>query len=149
MKKIILMAAVILGLAFVSTAQKKYTIGLHPELGGYVFKLSADKMHGLVAETMDLEGGWTWYAAKEIVNINCLHKSMSQKFTDWRLPNKDELNEMMKQSGSIGNFTIEFYWSSTPSETDKSSAYGKDPSVPFQGESKKENKGHVRAIREF
>lgn len=147
MKKIILMTAVVLGFAFVSNAQKKYSIGLHPELGGYVFKLSDDKMHGLVAETEDIEGGWNWYTASEIVKLACVHSSKNQNFKDWRLPTKDELNEMMKQSGSIGNFTMEFYWSST--ESSKSKSYGKDPSVPFQGETDKFNAGHVRAVREF
>lgn len=149
MKKILLFASIILGLAFVSTAQKNYSIGLHPELGGYVFKLSEDKKHGLVAETKDIEGGWSWYAASEVVRLDCVHNSIGKKFTDWRMPNKDELNEMIKQSSSIGNFTMEFYWSSTESETNKATAYGKDPYMPFQGETLKLNKGHVRAIREF
>lgn len=149
MKKTILLVCVFMGYVFISHAQKKYAIGLNPALGGYVFKLSADKMHGLVAETKDIPGGWSWYAAEEIMQLKCVHTPMGAKFTDWRLPTKDELNLMISQAGAIRGFTMEPYWSSTELETDKTKAYTKDPYMPFQGESGKMNQLHVRAVREF
>lgn len=149
MKKTILFLCITLGCAFASQAQKKYSLGLHPELGGYVFVLSEDGKHGLVAETKDIVGGWSWYAAAEVMTLACVHTPMGAKFTDWRLPTKDELNTMMSKSSTIGNFTMEPYWSSTELESDKTKAYCKDFSMPFQGETDKLNQIHVRAVRAF
>lgn len=140
---------VFLGTVYASQAQKKYSIGLNPELGGYVFKLSADKMHGLVAETKDIAGGWSWYAAEEIMQLKCVHTPMGAKFTNWRLPTKDELNLMISQAGAIRGFTMEPYWSSTEVETDNTKAYSKNPYIKFQGDGSKLNQIHVRAVREF
>lgn len=149
MKKFCFLLCATITIACTTAAQKKYSLGLHPELGGYVFKLSADGRHGLVAETKDIVGGWSWFAAKEVVSLACVHTPAGAKFTNWRLPTRDELNEMMAKSGTIGNFTMEPYWSSTESESDNTKAYCKDFSMPFQGESDKLNQIHVRAVREF
>lgn len=149
MKKLFCLLSATLCLVLISSAQKKYSLGLHPELGGYVFKVSDDGLHGLVAETKDIEGGWSWYAASEVVTLKCVHTPVGAKFSDWRIPTKDELNEMIAKSSSIGNFTMEPYWSATESDGDKTKAYCKDFSMPFQGETDKLNKIHVRAVRAF
>jgi hypothetical protein len=89
-----------------------YTIGLWPELGGYVFWVSADGKHGLVAETQD-QGYTSWYEAQNLISNPSNHSVNGQKFRDWRMPTRFELNEMYVQRVAIGGFASSFYWSST------------------------------------
>jgi hypothetical protein len=88
-----------------------YTIGSWPELGGYVFWVSADGKHGLVAEIQD-QGLATWYGAKNIISDPTNHSADGQKYRDWRLPTKYELNEMYSSSSAIGSFGTKTYWTS-------------------------------------
>ena len=88
-----------------------YTIGSWPELGGYVFWISADGKHGLVSETQD-QGLATWYFAKDVISDPLNHSVDGQKFRDWRMPTKHELNEMYSVSSAIGSFGTKTYWSS-------------------------------------
>ncbi|MDC0272487.1 DUF1566 domain-containing protein [Crocinitomicaceae bacterium] len=106
-----------------------YTIGLWPELGGYVFWVSADGKHGLVAETQD-QGTATWYEAQNLISNPSNHSVNGQKFRDWRLPTKYELNEMYLQQLAVGGFAVSYYWSST--EIDISTAWIQDFGNGFQ-----------------
>jgi hypothetical protein len=90
-----------------------YTIGLNSDLGGYVFFLSTDSKHGLVAETQDQSTSTTWYDAEDKISDKANHSTNGKKFTDWRLPTKHELNLMYSVKGSIGGFASYYYWSST------------------------------------
>ena len=89
-----------------------YTIGISTDLGGYVFWVSTDGKHGLVAETQD-QGLSTWYNAQNLISDPANHSTNGQKFRDWRLPTKHELNEMYLLSSAIGNFGTLTYWSSS------------------------------------
>ena len=95
-----------------SDTSSNYTIGLWPELGGYVFWVSEDGKHGLVAETQN-QGITSWYYAKDLISNPENHSSIGANFRDWRLPTKYELNEMYKQRGDIGGFDDYLFWSST------------------------------------
>jgi hypothetical protein len=88
-----------------------YTIGISTDLGGYVFWVSADGKHGLVSETQD-QGLATWYFAKDVISDPLNHSVDGQKFRDWRMPTKHELNEMYSASTAIGSFGTKTYWSS-------------------------------------
>jgi hypothetical protein len=99
-----------------SVATPTYTIGSWPELGGYVFWVSADGKHGLVSETQD-QGLATWYFAKDVISDPLNHSVDGQKFRDWRMPTKYELNEMYSASTAIGSFGTKTYWSSIRSGT--------------------------------
>ena len=94
-----------------SVVTPTYTIGSWPELGGYVFWLSADGKHGLVSETQ-VQGLATWYFAKDVISDPLNHSVDGQKFRDWRMPTKHELNEMYSVSSAIGSFGTKTYWSS-------------------------------------
>ena len=90
-----------------------YTIGLWPELGGYVFWVSADGKHGIVSETQD-QGYDLWYEApNRISNPTSGFSVNGQNFKDWRLPTKWELALMYLQRSAIGGFANAIYWSST------------------------------------
>jgi len=90
-----------------------YTIGLWPELGGYVFWVSADGMHGLVLETQE-QGYSNWYDAPDLISNPNNHSPDGQKFRDWRLPTKYELSELQLQQMTLPNLnTTDYHWSST------------------------------------
>ena len=124
-----------------------YTIGLWPELGGYVFWVSADGKHGLVAETQD-QGTAIWYEAQNLISNPSNHSVNGQKFRDWRLPTKYELNEMYLQQGAIGGFANFNYWSSTEFDN-YGFAWGQDFGNGSQNGDDKGNGGYVRAVRAF
>jgi hypothetical protein len=91
-----------------------------PELGGYVFWLTADGKHGLVAETQD-QGFASWYGAEYLLTVRANHSTIGANFIDWRLPNIEELREMYSNRDAIGTFINASYWSST--EVDATNAY--------------------------
>jgi hypothetical protein len=96
-----------------------YTIGYHAELGGYVFMISADGKHGLVAETED-QGLETWYDAQNLISNPSNHSTVGQNFTDWRLPTRYELAQMyiLKteiESAGGDSFGTKTYWTSNQS----------------------------------
>ena len=99
-----------------SVAEPIYSIGHWPELGGFVFKISADGKHGLVAELVD-QGVVSWYGAQDFISNPINHSADGSMFFDWRLPTKYELNEMYAFSAPIGSIGTSFgtntYWSST------------------------------------
>jgi hypothetical protein len=100
---------------------KTYTIGLWPELGGYVFRISADGKHGLVAETQD-QGTSNWYGTQNLMSNPSTHSTNGQKFMDWRVPTLFELTQMYNSRSAIGGFDISAnLWSST--EFDSTNAY--------------------------
>ncbi|MDC1362229.1 DUF1566 domain-containing protein [Crocinitomicaceae bacterium] len=123
-----------------------YTIGLWPELGGYVFWVSADGKHGLVAETQD-QGTATWYEAQNLISNPSNHSVNGQKFRDWRLPTKYELNEMYLQQLAVGGFANLGYWSST--ELDNYGAWRQYFDFGDQVIYNKDYFNYVRSVRAF
>ena len=123
-----------------------YTIGLWPELGGYVFRVSADGKDGLVAETQN-QGWGNWYGLQNLISSPSNHSVNGQKFSDWRLPTKFELNEMYLQQGAIGGFAFYFYWSST--EDDNDDAWKQGFGSGNQSDGSKTGSYSVRAVRAF
>ena len=123
-----------------------YTIGLWPELGGYVFWVSADGKHGLVAETQD-QGLATWYEAQNLISNPSNHSFNGQKFRDWRMPTKFELNEMYVQRVAIGGFAYNYYWSSTGYSYD--TAWRQLFGLGGQYASSKGGSNYVRSVRAF
>ena len=94
-------------------AEKTYSIGLYPELGGYVFRISANGKHGLVCETQVQSYGARWYGCDTLIMSPAFHSLDGQRFSDWRLPTKFELNEIYINRLNIGNLYNYCYWSST------------------------------------
>ena len=94
--------------------------------GGIVFYVSPDGKNGLVAATIDQNGGTiiNWYNASDVISNPSNHTLEGQKFLDWRLPTKYELNAMYSNIGpnsalgNIGGFSLVSYWSSTEDNYD-------------------------------
>jgi hypothetical protein len=80
-----------------------YTVGLSAEQGGYIFWVSADGKHGIVAETIDQEATNSIFD-DPISNPNN-HSAAGANFRDWRMPSFYELNEMYLQKANIGGFS--------------------------------------------
>ena len=123
-----------------------YTIGLWPELGGYVFWVSVDGKHGLVAETQD-QGTSSWYNAQNAISNPIFHSAIGQYYRDWRLPTNTERNEMFNQKIAIGGFGGDYYWSST--ESSANNALYQNFSTGVTTGYLKSNISNVRAVREF
>ena len=124
-----------------------YTIGLYPELGGYVFRISADGKHGLVAETVDQVSGSPWYAAQDVISNPANHSTNGQIFMDWRLPTKFELAEMYAHNSGILNFSGNLYWSST--EDDSTDAWRQSMVNGAQDAIGKTAYNALRSVRAF
>ena len=94
-------------------AEKTFSIGLYPELGGYVFRISANGKHGLVCETQPQSYSARWYGCDTLIKNAAYHSLDGQRFSDWRLPTKFELNEIYINRGNLGNLSTVCYWSSS------------------------------------
>ena len=108
-----------------SVSSPVYSTGYSPELGGYVFMVSADGKHGLVCETID-QGYSSWYNAQNVISNPSNHSVDGQNFTGWRLPTRYELAQMYSLKSDIeavgDAFGTKTYWTSTQSPGD-SNAY--------------------------
>jgi hypothetical protein len=94
-----------------------YSIGLNASLGGYVFYVTPDFKHGLVAATKD-QGTYnanltSAYNAQNYISTPSNHDTAGQNFTDWRLPTYYELNLMYAARVAIGGFVNAGYYTST------------------------------------
>ena len=68
-------------------------------------------------------------------------------YSDWFLPSRDELNEIVVQKGVIGGFAAGYYWSS--SESDASTAWQYNVGVGNRFDEYKVLEFRVRAARRF
>ena len=121
----------------------------YAELGGYVIQISPNGKHGLVVAMQD-QGFSNWYEASDILSNASNHDADGKEFSDWRLPNKRELNLMhgVFISGNAANFDSDYYWSST--EYNTSSAWFQYFDNGAQSDSLVKNyPGGVRAVRAF
>ena len=128
-----------------------YSIGDTAQ-GGIVFYVSPDGKNGLVAATVDQSTSSNWYNASDVISSPLNHTSEGQKFLDWRLPTKYELNQMylnigQGNTGNNGGFSVFYYWSSTAKGTSK--AWIQSFINGNQYDDYKDNNRNVRAVRAF
>ncbi len=86
----------------------------------------------------DLKGFSTWDAAV---------KDCEALGDGWRMPTKDELNQMYLKKETIGGFGAYYYWSS--SEYYAYNAWYQNFSSGFQGSDDKHNYDRVRPVRDI
>ncbi len=103
-----------------------------------IFYVDASGLHGLSAKSSDSSSSASWdYAIKLVSGLG----------TDWRLPNKQELNLLYKTKAFVGGFSNAHYWSS--SESDTSSAFSLSFSTGNLNDNYKSYTLSVRAVRSF
>ena len=124
-----------------------YTVGLNATLGGYVFFVTPDGKHGLVAETQDQVASVNWYNVQDFVSNPANHSTAGKNFTDWRMPTIYELNQMYLQKGTIGGFVNAEYFTGTP--WDSSNAEYQNFNNGYQFHCFMSSSISVRAIRSF
>jgi hypothetical protein len=145
MKKLFLTALVLLGLILALQAQKRQTIGKKYG-GGIVFNVTPDGLHGLIVETQD-QGACNWNEAPALIANPSNHSAAGKAFTDWRLPDKEEMYKLYKQRKIVGGFTNYYYWSST--EKDTAYVWNKTFTSGAEMTNIKFAIKYVRAIRKF
>jgi hypothetical protein len=123
-----------------------YTIGYNAELGGYVFYVTPDGKHGLVAATQD-QGYVTWHEAFDVISKPANHNVIAKNFTDWRLPTKYELDLMFDYRNQIGGGMDSNYWCGIDRNYDQ--AWYQNFYFGYTGYTYKSTKYDVRAIRDF
>jgi hypothetical protein len=84
----------------------------------------------------DLEGHYTWREAK---------KACAKLGAGWRLPTKEELEEMYEKRDMVGGFANNDYWSYT--ENDTNNAWSQNFSNGNQYSLDKNDYISVRAVR--
>jgi hypothetical protein len=124
------------------------------ELGVIIFRLSDDGRHGLVVATVDQSIASNWYNAQDVISDPTKHDEDGQKFSNWRLPTKYELNEIMSNNAAKASLTPAVtYWSSTETSsstnTSVSASTQQNTLVNPQGTDFKDDPNYVRAVRSF
>jgi len=124
-----------------------YTTGLNSSLGGYVFYVTPDGKHGLVAETHEYQD--SYYNAPNSLTNPSNHSTAGKNFTDWRLPQLYELNLMYNIKSTLGMTTYD-YWSGTSHNYQYgSTAFYKQFSNGVQYDVGKDQSKYIRAVRSF
>jgi hypothetical protein len=94
-------------------ANPTYTVGYSAEQGGYIFWVSADGQHGIVADTIDQKSTNPLY--DPISNPNN-YSINAANFRDWRMPTFYEVNEMYLKKMDIGGFSNAGYYRSSSND---------------------------------
>ena len=100
-------------LSWVEPAQFEYnniTIGQNDSLGGFVFHVTSDRKHGLVAYDTGLNHNWFDSQDKGVNPSNFVGSGSHTNFLDWRLPTKNEVDILIQTSFSTDAKLI---WSSS------------------------------------
>lgn len=153
-----------------------FSIGDHYG-GGIIFYIDTSGVHGLIADTVDLQDA-KWLNSANDLNLTTHAKPTAvgkgfmntrkivaaqgdsgkyvarecirlkrNGFNDWFLPSKDELNLLYLNKAVVGGFSTGDYWSS--SENTKSTAFLQSLANGTQSYGTKAFSLHVRAIRAF
>ena len=143
------------GVASWEESEPTYVIGINNDLGGYVFYVTPDGKHGLVAATQD-QGTAKWNTAQDLISNPDNHNVAGKKFTNWRLPTRYELGLMYVVRLQIGGFPTAFsnpYWCSTDDDSVWAWTIRMDQSISSDGTpylvGKVNDFLNVRAVREF
>jgi hypothetical protein len=124
-----------------------YSIGSNPSLGGYVFYVTPDNKHGLVAETFEYQD--TYYNALSNLKNPLNHSTAGKNFLDWRLPELYELGLMYNIKSTLSMPTNEYWSATTNGYNYGSTAYYKRFTDGAQYDVGKDQSKYIRAVRTF
>lgn len=139
------------GLSLVSVSVLSFAAKIGDSYGGgIVFYVDNSGQHGLIAAKADvpghspgkLDGEFTWQDA-QVVCDNLVYNG----FSDWFLPDREQLNQLYQQQSVVGNFAENYYWSSSEQSADI--AWNQNFFVSDQYKYYKKNVSQVRPIRAF
>ena len=139
MKKLLLLNVGIVSLISLFSCQNSATPPINRG-GEIVYEKDG---HGLVVAPTDL-GIMDWDSAMTACDTLILNG-----YSDWRLPSKEELNQLYLKKDTIGGFTLNFYWSSTEDKVGIYGVWGQYFSVGIQQPTYEDEKCNVRAVRSF
>ena len=113
--------------------------------GGIIVYNHPNGEHGLVCSKTELGK-----AKMEDAKVICLDYE-NDGFTDWRLPDKDELHLIysMLHENQIGNFEDKFFWSSSESENLQNNSWSQNFADGRQSTDNNHRKLQFIAIRDF
>ena len=124
-----------------------YTTGSNSSLGGYVFYVTPDGKHGLVAETYEYQD--TYYNALSSLKNPSNHSTAGKNFLDWRLPELYELGLMYNIKSTLTMTTNEYWSATTNGYNYGSTAYYRRFTDGAQYDVGKDQSKYIRAVRTF
>ena len=139
------MVVLLAGLSMVMVSGVASAVKIGDEYGGgIVFYVDGTGNHGLVAAKADFQNYMNWYDAK-----SACENLVSNSYSDWFLPNKEQLTQLYNKRSAVGGFSDYGYWSST--EYDASNAWLQNFGSGYQDVNylDKIYKLCVRAVRAF
>ena len=139
---------VVLAVVVVRSEERKSRVAHEGERVAYLLPTDKEELHrvvqqhGIIAAASDLPTPMTWYEAKGMCDSLTL-----RGFSDWSLPEKEELNRLFMVKEVLGGFQNADYWSSSTPHPDRAWSIrfvdGKEDIRPW------ENRLRVRPIRKF
>ena len=77
----------------------------------YTENPATEQVNKIMVDNQDLPVKMTWDDARSFIEV--LNKGNYKGFSNWRLPTKDELNDIFLLKDNIGGFANYGYWNST------------------------------------
>jgi hypothetical protein len=131
-----------------SSGSITYSIGLNNDLGGYIFYVTPNGKHGLVAATQNQVTGGSIEIIYNRVNQPSYHNTAGKEFTDWRIPTLWEMQQVLGYKSQIGGFDISYYYFIISNYTTTSSGFVIDAGNGQSGSGFPEPLS-LRAVRSF
>ena len=112
---------------------------------------------GLTSGTVDFTDGTNIYKMDNSNNGDVAAKICDEyvvevggvTYDDWYLPSKEELNKLYVNKNEVCGFVPDYYWSSSESEFDASTAWFQDFSNGDKLLNNRDDAARVRAVRAF
>jgi len=137
------MVVLLAGLSMVMVSGVASAVKIGDEYGGgIVFYVDGTGNHGLVAAKADFLEEMNWEDAK-----SACESLVSNSYSDWFLPNKEQLNLLYNKRSAVGGFSVNSYWSS--SESGANYAWYQYFGDGSQSDDHKYFSIRVRAVRAF
>lgn len=111
LSKLLIFAITILCSFRVAADESLHHVG-DKALGGTVFFVAVNGMHGLVATNSD-QGKTYMNRGVDYCSDSSLFDEEGQSFADWKMPTGIQLKQMYEQQIVIGNFKADRYWASS------------------------------------